>query len=114
MFLNVSNHPSGKWAIEQLRAAGGTVKDIPFPNVPPTASHEDVAGMVCGILHTICMFATPGEHILVQGEMTLTFALVMALKALGYVPVAATTERVATEIDGVKTSIFQFMQFRAY
>ena len=48
MFVNLSNHPSGKWTAEQINAASrlyGEVRDLPFPAVPTLATPDDVAVM---------------------------------------------------------------------
>ncbi|MDO8584033.1 MAG: hypothetical protein Q7R83_02530 [bacterium] len=45
MFLNCSNHPVSKWGEAQILAAqrlGGEVTDLPFPNVNPHATTEEI------------------------------------------------------------------------
>lgn len=125
MFANVSNHPSSKWAKEQILAAQDLgacpdIFDVPFPNVPPDATSEEVYALAQDLFKRIdCL---PSENnrpmvVLVQGEMTFTYALVRVLLEGGpYWPVAATTERVVVEDPntGTKTSVFKFVRFRRY
>lgn len=115
MFWNISNHPSSDWGSEQMVAAeamGGEVRDIPFPNVHPNASEQDVEDMTWDVFQITDRKS--GDYALIQGEFTLAFDLVRRFQKLGVVCVAATTERVSEEKDGVKTSVFRFVQFREY
>ena len=51
----------------------------------------------------------------VMGEMTFTYNLVTALKEVGIVCLASTTERLVKMMpDGKKVSEFKFVQFREY
>ena len=47
-FINLSNHPSAAWGADQLAAAAqyGTIVDVPFPNIDPTLSTEEVLRLV--------------------------------------------------------------------
>jgi hypothetical protein len=115
IFLNISNHPSSGWSEAQTGAAlalAERIVDIAFPNVPPAASLADVEKMALDLSVEV-----PAEtsHALVQGEFTLAFELVRRLQARGIICLAATTER-RTEVapNGAKTSVFTFVQFRAY
>jgi hypothetical protein len=49
-----------------------------------------------------------------MGEQTFTTAMVRLLQTYGFTCVASTTERVAKEENGVKTSEFRFVKFRKY
>jgi len=117
MFVNISNHPSSKWPQAQFQAAiekGGPIRDIPFPNVPPTASTEDVRAMA----NTLASKINPGDIVMVQGEFSLTFELSRQLVAKGSQVVVACSERRSIEQpnpDGsvTKTAVFDFCQFRA-
>jgi len=117
MFLNISNHPSTKWVPRQLAAAqvlGTTVQDVPFPNVPPFATTEEVAelakALVAGLRQPI---AGASDHAMVQGEASLCWELSRRLIALGWHVCVATTERTVVEGEGgQKTATFQFCQFR--
>lgn len=115
VFVNISNHPSKKWSESQLNAAkslvnGGEVIDIACPNVASNATEGEVENLAAGLAQTLL----PCDVVLVQGEMTLVYTLVSMLKEKGTKCVAATTERVVTEKDGVKTSVFNFVKFRQY
>lgn len=118
MFINLSNHPSSKWTSSQVEAAaklGGEVTDLPFPNVAPTASLSDVECLAVETAKNV----PEGAVVLVQGEFTLTTALVSLLTSKGVLCVCATTERRSVEStrpDGtvVKTAEFSFIQFRVY
>lgn len=115
MFLNLSNHPLALWSPEQLNAASqyGELKDIPFPDIPPTATTEEIYQLAQQVICTLPL--TPSITVHVMGEMTLTYALVSLLKAKGIRCVASTTERLSTlNSDGSKTTFFQFVQFREY
>jgi hypothetical protein len=116
MFLNISNHNSKFWSNEQLSAAesiGGTIVDMPFPNVPPDADRDLVQSMAEDMLAGILEKTPSVVH--VMGEHTLNVALVNKLKSIGVMTVASTTKRdVVEEIDGTKTSRFRFVRFREY
>ena len=123
MLINLSNHPSELWSVEQMNAARqyGEIVDMPFPQISPEASHEDVAETARSFLNLIMTEAEAacknGDEVTVHimGEMTFTFALVTLLKAEGIPCVASTTERkVSTTDDGKKISEFTFMRFREY
>ena len=129
-FINFTNHPSARWDEVQLAAAKryglkGNEKDreiidIPFPAVAPTSSAEELAKYAedrVRAVNAMCLDCDP--VVLVQGEMTLTFALVSAFIKHGIVCVAACSERKTIEnvdVDGktIKTSTFSFVQFREY
>ena len=118
MFLNISNHPMTKWAAEQLAAArelgNGMIEYIQFPNVPPTATTEEVCEIAKRLVSQIIETnPTPGVA-MVQGEFTLTYELSRRLMGLGWTVVVATTERKVVEGEGgTKTATFEFIQFRA-
>jgi hypothetical protein len=114
MFLNISNHASAKWSEAQLNAArkfGGEIKDVQFPNVSPGVSTEEVMTMAQSIVEVV-INDEPGIA-MVQGEFSLTFELSRMLLALGWQVVVATTERKVVEVANVKTTTFEFVQFRA-
>jgi hypothetical protein len=118
MLLNLSNHPSNKWPENQLAAASifGDIKDLPFPNIPPNASKEDVESLAQEYLEQIKNIASQQQlTVHLMGELTFCFALVQLLKQEGIPCVASTTERLVVEAeDGTKTSQFKFVQFRSY
>ena len=118
MFINLSNHPSEIWSEEQIAEAEkyGCVLNMPFPNIRPDASAEEVQQLAQEYANQI---AEKAEKELitvhVMGEMTFTYNLVASLKNMGIHCVASTTER-KTYIDdsGMKVSEFKFIQFRDY
>jgi len=117
MFLNISNHPSAKWSAAQRAAAeilGTSIVDVPFPNVPPTATTAEVVelarSLVAGLRQPI---AGASDHAMVQGEASLCWELSRRLIALGWRVCVATTERTVVEGEGgTKTVTFGFVQFR--
>ncbi len=77
-FYNITNHPSAKWSADQLAAAselGGEVIDLPFPNVPPLATSQDVSATA----DVLAAQVPDGAVGMVSGEWTLTFALATRL-----------------------------------
>ena len=138
-FINVTNHPLVRWRVEQLEAAKhfheeliltvdedvseNIIIDIPFPDVPASADMNDIRRMAEELVSTIMKYEKPFEKIisgvLIQGEMTLTFATVSLLNDYEVWSVAACSERSVKEKilpDGSteKISVFNFVQFRPY
>lgn len=122
MLINLSNHPSTGWKDKQLDTAiaqYGTIQDIPFPNIPPTATAEAVQQLAITYVQQIQKLAQDeanqpfAAHIM--GEMTFTFRVVQLLRQSGIYSIASTTKRDTIEHqDGSKTFKFNFVQFRAY
>ncbi|HHH49520.1 MAG TPA: CRISPR-associated protein [Saprospiraceae bacterium] len=115
MLLNLSNHPSTKWTNEQRKAAiqqYGSIEDMPFPQIPPEATSDDVRILAEEYYIKIRQLDPTAVHLM--GEMTFTFALVTKLKAIGINCIASTTNRFVQEKDGKKIVQFQFIQFRDY
>ena len=122
MLINLSNHPSPNWPEIQLQAAiqYGKIIDLPFPEVNPAGDEEYIQTLCEEYLQKIdvicrdkaCPVSTLTVHIM--GEMTFSFAMVNALQKRGITCVASTTERIASEENGVKKSEFRFVQFRKY
>lgn len=118
MFINLSNHPTALWTTEQMAEAKnfGEVLDMPFPNITPESTTEEVQRMADDFANRIT--ERRGNESLVvhiMGEMTFTFKVVERLKSLGIRCVASTTERRAYDDDkGKKVSEFKFVQFRDY
>lgn len=117
MLLNLSNHPSSAWSAEQLRAATeqfGGVVDMPFPNIDPYATSEELRQLVAQYQQNITNLPNI-KAVHLMGEMTFTYQLVNSLQAIDLPCYASTTERtVLEEADGRKTVQFQFVQFRQY
>jgi len=121
MLLNLSNYPSASWPDAQRRAARerfGPVADLVFPQVPPAAGLDEVAGLASEYLGRILerrAEAAGPFAVHLMGEMTFTFILANLLKAHRIPCLASTTERTVTEeADGRKVSHFRFIGFRPY
>lgn len=117
MFINLSNHPSSGWSEEQLKAARafGEVVDMPFPQVEPAATAEEVHNLAEELVAAILECGEPADlTVHIMGEMTLCYAVISRLQDCGICCVASTTERFVTEVDGKKVSEFHFVQFREY
>jgi hypothetical protein len=128
MLINLSNHPSEKWGIEQTNAVFqqyGHVEDLAFPAIDPYAEEDEILELAEDfLLQCMELFAdfehhnpqSQGQHAVhIQGEFTFVYALVRMLERKGISCVASTTLRVAhVDENGNKTSVFKFIQFRAY
>ena len=122
MLINLSNHPSANWPARQVDAAVrayGSIMDLPFPDVDPSGDEEYIRIICDEYLRKIDDICRDAEcsvtmTIHIMGEMTLVYAMVNALHKRGITCVASTTERIASEKNGVKTSEFRFVQFRKY
>lgn len=121
MFVNVSNHPSSRWSDDQREAAltlGGEIRDVQFPNVPPMATNDDVLDMAFDLVDDLFheIGAGQGDVVMVQGEFSLTIAVVNRLHAYGIKCVVACSEREVVETvangETTKTAVFKFRQFR--
>ena len=115
MLLNLSNHPSVSWSKEQFDAAVlqyGSIEDLPFPQIAPDATTEDVTQLAQTYFEEIDP-SVSAVHLM--GEMTFVYVLVGLLQRAGIQVVCSTTQRtVLEELDGKKTAQFRFVQFRAY
>lgn len=120
----ISNHPVEKWDDNQ-KMGYEKIVHIPFPNVPATSTAEEVESMVEDLINQIRkvtgatwyeldgwgMYALDpkGWTISIQGEFSLCYRFV---SRTGIIPVIPTTERITTEKDGIKTSVFAFVRWR--
>jgi hypothetical protein len=118
MFINVSNHPSSRWSDDQREAAlalGGEIRDVQFPNVPALATSDDVLDMAFDLADEIAAISQDVVA-MVQGEFSLTIAVVNRLRAHGVKCVVACSEREVVETvangETTKTAVFRFRQFR--
>lgn len=120
MLINLSNHPSTNWQIEQTASAiqqYGSIEDMSFPQIAPEGNTEGVQTLAKEYAATICerQEAKDGITVHLMGEMTFVVALVGLLQAAGIEVVCSTTERIVLEeINGKKTMQFRFVRFRAY
>lgn len=120
-FVNFSNHNSSKWTSAQLEAAKeyGDIVDLQFPMVDPAATHDDIQKLADSSVEDI-LNAHPSA-VMVQGEMTLTYAIVKRLQNEGILTVAACTRRRSEEelqqlsaAGLTREGMFAFMGFREY
>lgn len=120
--INLSNHKSNSWSEDQ-KEGWLQIFDIPFPNISPQATTEEVAELVEKYFEKINDLAyenIPEDddvYVMLQGEFTFCYLLYEVLKMHGYIVVVPTTERIVEERvkdDGTieKTSIFKFVQWR--
>lgn len=118
LFLNLSNHPSDKWSKAQLDAARayGEVVDMPFPEIDPGATTEEIHRLAEEYAKEISSrYPDCDLTVHLMGEMTFCFRLVTLLHARGVRCVASTTQRKTSELEGSKKeSIFEFQAFREY
>ena len=122
MFFNISNHPSARWSDSHRAAAeklGGEIFDIQFPAVSPLAEGLEILELANDVANYVTSLASSESGsftvAMVQGEFTLTMALVCLLQERGIRCVAAcSTRRVVENGDGSKTVHYNFVQFRDY
>jgi predicted RNA-binding Zn-ribbon protein involved in translation (DUF1610 family) len=136
IFVNLSNHPSEKWADEQREKAlelvsddeyEGAIIDIAFPSVPPEGGYETIEGLAKQTLEKIKTTLLPAAEAVLEDEMRPTpvihlmgeqgfcFTLTQMLLDLGLRVVHSTTRReVVEKEDGTKESRFSFVRFRPY
>ena len=114
-FLNLSNHPLSEWGEEQKQAVlamgCAEIRDLPFPQVPPHASPQDVVALAKKIVSDVPPSVT---HAMVMGEFTLTFELVRRLQKRGVRCFVATTTRDVEQRGDEKVVRFHFEGFREY
>ncbi|MCR5530866.1 MAG: hypothetical protein K6F26_03345 [Lachnospiraceae bacterium] len=121
MLINISNHPSSQWPLEQLQAARDNyevVVDIPFPQINPTSTSEQIDSLVEEYRDRIVNQKTK-PIALVQGESIFTYRLICELKKCGIVCIAArSSRRVVESLDENKNpkreSIYIFEGFLEY
>lgn len=118
IFLNITNHPVSEWSEKQLSEAlkYGSIEELPFPYVSPEVSEAEIKSLADKCLALITeKINGKVATIHIMGEMTLTFAIVKRLQAMGIKCLASTTERCVKVLDnGIKESTFNFIGFREY
>lgn len=123
MLINLTNHPSEKWGEAQRTEAKrkfGRIMDIPFPAVDALASEEYIAELAEMTARKVVeVSGREDTGVLVQGEFTLTFAVIRILDKMGIPCYAACSERHTVETadkNGMsyKQVEFQFARFRQY
>lgn len=121
MLINISNHSSTSWGLDQLNTAKskwGCVIDLLSPMVPPEAGVNDLVPMVNDYakkVQEIAKLEKEGSVVVhVMGELTFTFMVIAKLQREGFQCVASTTKRDVIEENGIKLSEFKFVQFRVF
>lgn len=118
MFINYTNHISANWNDKQLNEARkyGEIADISFPAVDPLATRDEIISLAIKEANKIIEMAP--NAVLIQGEMTLTYNIILILKENNIKTLCACSERIVKEIiqddKTSKQSIFQFVKFREY
>ena len=114
IFINFTNHPSATWSPEQLNTAKqyGDVIDIPFPNVSPSLTAQEITELGNEQCNLILKHAPAA--VLCQGEFSLAYDIIKRLKELNITVLAACSERNTVTIGNERRSIFCFVQFREY
>src|SRR3990167_10791199 len=109
----VSNHPPTGWSEEQKKGWDEIVY-IPFPNVPANADfHEfkDITERTALEISIACKNSNR-ISICIQGDFSLSAAIILAVAKWENINfVFPTTERIVEEKEGVKTSVFKFVQW---
>ena len=123
MLINFSNHPYDRWSEKQKEAAkvyGGAV-DLAFPAVPGMADESQIKAIALDSIEKIIELidGDPKSAVMVQGEFTLTYAVVSILLERGIRAVSACSDRRVLEEEDetgkiVKTVVFDFERFREY
>jgi hypothetical protein len=121
MLINLSNHPFEKWDDAHKQAAFshyGIVEDFAFPEVNPNADTDEVTRLAAEYLSACItkLETTDGKKdaIHISGEPCFLFQFVTLAKAQGILCVSSTTRRLVTSEGKIKTSVFQFVNFRKY
>lgn len=115
MLLNLSNHPFEFWPENQKEAAieqYGSVEDMPFPQIDPSAERDHVMRLAEDYLSRIKLMPPATVHLM--GELTFCYMLANMLREAGIYCVASTTERKVTIENDTKTAVFTFVRFRPY
>ena len=117
LFINLSNHPSSMWGEKQKKAARGfgEIVDIPFPQVPASASETEITALADKYFEKVRALAP--ACVMCAGEFCLCYKLFSRFIDAGIKTVTACSERVAVEktaADGTthKEVTFDFVQFR--
>lgn len=102
--------------MEAARRLASPILDVAFPEVDPLAPPAAIVETATETARQL--FAMAARAAVVQGEMTLTYALVRILEEHSVACYAATTARTVEEITvggaTVKKSRFEFAAFRRY
>ena len=122
MLINLSNHPAEGWAKEQFREACDRwrgVADMPFPNIAPSWSGEEVRALAeeyFSECRQVLATAEGPSAVHLMGEQVFCFHLTTLLREAGVTVVASTTERNVSynPSTGMKEVYFSFIRFREF
>lgn len=122
MLINLTNHRFKEWTNEQKESAKktfGFVQDFYFPNVPYEYDEEEIKELAKKTVDKVVMRYGNDVDILCQGEMGVTFNMVLEFKQRDMNVYHATTSheyKYRYDKDGkkVKKAIFSFESFRRY
>ena len=129
MLINLSNHPVYRmegeeiiylWDEMQRDAASvyGEIIEVPFPNIPPEYTTEQVQDLAIQYLHKceeLIRTTKKQSAVHITGEVTFCFALIQMLLRSGYTCLTATSKRDVKEGEnGEKIINFKFEHFREY
>ena len=119
MLINCTNHPFEIWNTAQREAAGafGEVVDLPFPQIDPHSTPEELRRLAKEYAERI--EAQQPTAALVAGEFTFAFLLVDKLLKDGVRVLCTCSRRMTQEFrnpDGTneKRTVFVFDGFRDY
>lgn len=116
-FVNFSNLHTNRWSDTMLDAAmdladDGEIVNVPFPQVDPGASSEQIEIMAKDCLLKI-INKNPAA-VFCQGEFSLCFKVVCLLKENNIPAYTLCNERIISKEDGKSISGFRFVQFRKF
>lgn len=127
LLINISNHPSSKWAEEQ-KSGWDMIVDIPFPDIPPELGAEDkeYQDLLNKTLMAINANVANAEmllypekvdvYLMVQGEFSFCYSLVSAMRWTCRIVIPTTKREAVEEIQPdssvKKTTIFKFVRWR--
>lgn len=118
VLINVSNHPSDKWSVEQ-KDGFNEIMDISFLNVDPNWDtfvdiDERVLSFGQTIFDRVCELKDNNFKVFVfiAGEQTFATGLITLLHFNRVNIIVPTTERIVEEKDGKKIVTFNFVKWR--
>lgn len=121
MLINLSNHPFDEW--DELHKSSalakyGSVEDLLFPEIDPNAETDEITRLAD---HYVSIYLKRFNNIIgienvvhISGEPCFLFHFVTLAKLKGITCICSTTRRLVTNKGNIKTTIFQFVQFRKY
>lgn len=113
-FINFSNHESVCWNAKQIASAMvyGEIVDIPFPQVDPMWTEDDIKEIGTEYLEKIMAYQPAA--VMCQGEFSVAYYVVSHLKKRGITVVTACSKRNTVVNGNEKISRFEFEKFREY